>query len=253
MSLPTPARIDAATQATWPPAATRDAGPFRLRDGGGGGKRVSAATALRAVDETDLPAAEAAMRAMGQAPLFQLRQGDAGLDAILGMAGYRMVDPVVALAAPVVDLARVAAPDLPAAALDAPTAAMADIWAEGGIGPERLAVMARVAGPRAYLSGERDGVAAAAAFVALDGDLAMLHALEVATAHRRHGLGRLLMRAAATWAQARGATVLSVLVTRANAGAGALYAGLGMEDVGGYHYRIHPAGAPDAPMLHAAQ
>ncbi|NKW78995.1 GNAT family N-acetyltransferase, partial [Rhodobacteraceae bacterium R_SAG7] len=40
------------------------------------------------------------------------------------------------------------------------------------------------------------------------------------------------------WAAEQGATELAVLCTRANAGANALYARLGMQQAGGYHYRI---------------
>ena len=36
-------RLFAALEATWPPASSQRLGPFRLRDGAGGGKRVSAA------------------------------------------------------------------------------------------------------------------------------------------------------------------------------------------------------------------
>ena len=41
----TPAELYATLEATWPPAARRRVGPWTIRDGQGGGKRVSAATA----------------------------------------------------------------------------------------------------------------------------------------------------------------------------------------------------------------
>ena len=56
--------------ATWAPAAMTQAGPWTIREGQGGGQRVSAATANGPVTEADLPQAEAAMRALGQTPLF---------------------------------------------------------------------------------------------------------------------------------------------------------------------------------------
>ena len=40
---PDPAMLHAVAEATWPPAATQTLGPVTLRDGKGGGKRVSAA------------------------------------------------------------------------------------------------------------------------------------------------------------------------------------------------------------------
>jgi ribosomal protein S18 acetylase RimI-like enzyme len=44
--------------------------------------------------------------------------------------------------------------------------------------------------------------------------------------------------AAANWAAEAGATRLSLVVTRQNAAARALYARLGLEVVGEYHYRM---------------
>jgi ribosomal protein S18 acetylase RimI-like enzyme len=66
----------------------------------------------------------------------------------------------------------------------------------------------------------------------------MLHALEVRPASRRLGLGGRLVQAAAVWAAGQGATRLSLVVTRQNAAACALYARLGMDVVGQYHYRM---------------
>ena len=66
----------------------------------------------------------------------------------------------------------------------------------------------------------------------------MIHAIEVAPEHRRHGVGRNMLIKAAHWAQDQGATHLSLAVTRANTGANALYSFLGMTVVGNYHYRI---------------
>jgi ribosomal protein S18 acetylase RimI-like enzyme len=66
----------------------------------------------------------------------------------------------------------------------------------------------------------------------------MLHALEIDPAFQRQGLGRHLTRAVAIWAQSQGASHLSLLATKANIGANALYASLGMSVVGQYHYRI---------------
>jgi ribosomal protein S18 acetylase RimI-like enzyme len=66
----------------------------------------------------------------------------------------------------------------------------------------------------------------------------MVHALDVRDSHRRQGLGKNLLHAAANWAADQGATRLSLVVTRQNTAARALYARLGMEVVGQYHYRM---------------
>ena len=65
----------------------------------------------------------------------------------------------------------------------------------------------------------------------------MVHALEILPHQRRQGLGRWMMRGAAIWAAEQGAQTMAVLCTCDNAGANALYCGLGMDPAGGYHYR----------------
>lgn len=233
----TPAELSAIMEATWPPARADRLGPWVLRDGQGGGKRVSAATAAGEWAVADISAAEAAMAAAGRDILFCLREGEAALDQALADRGYRLVDPVVAYAAPT---AALVAPDLsPMAAFVhwPPLAICREIWAEGGIGPARCAVMDRVAGAKCAILARSNDRPTGTAFVALQGDTAMLHALEVRPSARRQGSAHNILRAAANWAQANGAERLSVVVTVANAPARALYASLGMEVVGHYHYR----------------
>jgi GNAT superfamily N-acetyltransferase len=223
-------------EATWPPAGQRRLGPVLLRDGAGGGKRVSAASLDGPWSACALDAAEAAMRAAGQEPLFQIRDGDDALDAELARRGYRVVDPVVLYAADLADLGP--APDpMTAFAHWPPLAVARAIWAAAGIGPARVAVMERAAGPKAALLGRSRDRPSGALFVALHAGVAMVHALEVAPDRRREGSARNLMLAAAHWARAVGADRLALAVTAANAPARALYASLGMQAVGHYHYR----------------
>ncbi|WP_295071097.1 GNAT family N-acetyltransferase [Tabrizicola sp.] len=229
----TPALLAEVMEATWPPASSWQFGPFTLRDGAGGGKRVSAASLDGSFTKADLDALEAAM----PAPLMLVRAGETALDAALDARGWQIVDPVVAYAAPVdrlaADLPRLTAfPHWP------PLEIARSVWAEGGIGPARIAVMERVQAPKAALLGRIDDRSAGVAFVACHGDEAMLHALEVRQSHRRLGLGKNLLHAAANWAAAQQARRLSLVVTRQNAAARALYARLGMEVVGEYHYRM---------------
>ncbi|MHC0052156.1 GNAT family N-acetyltransferase [Actibacterium sp. D379-3] len=225
-------------EATWPAASATRTGPWMIRDGQGGGKRVSAATAEAPVTAADLPQAEAAMDALGQVPLFMIRAGDAALDALLDAAGYVIVDPVVIYAAPVADLATPRPPPVTAFTIWKPLRIMEELWAEGGIGPARLAVMGRVQGPKTAVLGRVNDRVAGTAFLAIHEKTAMLHALEVTQTQRRQGTAVNMMREAAFWAQSHGAETLAVLVTKANAPARALYASLGMQDVGYYHYRI---------------
>ncbi len=231
-----PAELAAVMDATWPAAATRRIGPFLIRDGKGGGKRVSAATAEAEWQDDDLPAAEAAMAALDQPALFLIRQGEEALDATLAARGYRVVDPVLAYAAPITSLSEAPEwmttfPHWP------PMAVAAALWAEGGIGPARLAVMERATGPKTAILARAQDRAAGIAFVALHGQTAMLHGLEVTPSQRRQGSAHNILRAAAHWAQDNGASTLSLVVTEANAPARRLYASLGMTIVGQYHYR----------------
>lgn len=224
-------------EATWPCAALHRVGPWVVRCGAGGGKRVSATTAEPGWSDADIPLACAAMDDLHQQRLFLIRQGDAALDTALAARGYRVVDPVSVYAARLASLGPAPAamttfPHWP------PLGIAAAIWADGGIGAPRLAVMDRVAGPKAAVLGRQNDRAAGVAFVAVHGAVAMFHAVEVAPDLRRLGVARNLLRRTAHWAQAEGADWLALAVTEANGPARALYASLGMRVVEQYHYRL---------------
>jgi len=204
---------------TWPPARMWREGPWTMRDGADGGGRVSAATLEGAYD--DAPP-----------PLVMLREGEGMLDNHLVSAGYALDDVVVLYEAPLADLAgaSVAAAEWP------PSDATVAMWGQSGkVGPARLAVMERCLCPKAVIATE-----GAAAFVAVNGDLAVLHALEVASSHRRHGLARAVLKGAANWAADRGASRLGLVVSEDNSAACALYEAIGMRQCGRYHYRKAP-------------
>ncbi|WP_170755226.1 GNAT family N-acetyltransferase [Ruegeria lacuscaerulensis] len=222
---------------TWPAARYERLGPFQLREGQGGGSRVSAASALGPATEAQIDSAETAMLAMGQKRIFCLWPGDEVLDRQLENRGYEVLDAVNIYSCPVGHLTDIPIPRVTAFAIWDPLAIMNEIWAKGGIGPARLAVMARATGPKTGLLMRRSDQPAGTGFVAMHDAIAMVHALEILPDHRRHGLGKWAMRAAAFWAQEQGAQALSVICTKANAGANGLYHALGMEIVGEYHYR----------------
>lgn len=229
-------RLMAAIDATWPPAEFRALGPWTLRRGAGGGQRVSAAsTRDEAADPA--PAAEA-MRDWGQEPLFRVSEGQAALDERLERAGYRRHDPVALYAAPVAALDDGRDETARVIRVRAPLAIVDEIWLRGGIGPGRRAVMERAPAPKATLLARAGDRPAGVAFVGLDGDVAMIHAIEVVPAHRRLGAGEMLLRGAASFAAEHGAEWLALAVTEANAPARALYAKLGMGLAGRYHYRL---------------
>ncbi len=222
---------------TWPAARIFESGPFTLRLGHDGGQRVSAATASGPASAAEIGAAERAMRALHQARLFMITGKDSALDAALDARGYALKDPVTMFACPVETLARRDAKGLAASWADAPLEVMKEIWAAGRIEKGRLAVMARAKGPKTYLLGRVDDCAAGAGFVAMHGNHAMLHALEILPEHHRKGLGLAMTAAAAAWAAENGAETFSLIAITSNQAACGLYRHLGMQDVGHYHYR----------------
>ena len=233
----TPDTLFKVMEATWPPAATKRVGPWCIRDGQGGGKRVSATTADDHWQDEDIPLAEAAMQDLGQPDLFLIRDRDVMLDQALQARGYRIVDPVVAYAAPCAHLATPAAPLMSAFAHWPPLAICDQLWLEGDIGPARRAVMNRATGIKTAILGRTNDRPSGVAFVSIHKGIAMLHALEVSKSARRQGSAHNILRAAAGWAQENGANTMSLVVTVANVPARALYTSLHMQVVGHYHYR----------------
>ncbi|MCV6594852.1 MAG: GNAT family N-acetyltransferase [Silicimonas sp.] len=242
MTEPATDTLFAALEASWPPARVTEAPPFRLREGRGGGQRVSSALPMGPATGAEIEAAERAMEAMGQHPLFMLRPGDEALDAALEARGYRVSDPTLFYA---IRPGALAEPSGPGRIFPSwpPLAVQREIWAEAGVDAARFAVMERAACPKTAILARIKDTPAAAFFLSLDRGIAMLHALEVRPAYRRKGLGGAAMRAAATWAEAQGAEWLALAVVAANAPAIALYEGAGLQRCGGYHYRRAPEAA----------
>ncbi len=241
MTPPTPARLFEVLDATWPAAAHGAVGPWHLRRGNGGGQRVSAATVERTFGSGDIEIAEREMRALDQRPLFMVREGDDALDAALDARGYSIADPTVIYLAETAEITA----ELPITAVMPswpPLAIQLELWASGGIGPSRIAVMNRCECRKTSFLGRSGDVPAGTAFVAADADIAMVHAVEVDNSLRQMGVGRRMMQASANWAHDVGAIWLCLAVTRANGPANALYRALGMREVTAYHYRRAPEG-----------
>lgn len=228
--------IARAFETTWPAAATADSGALRTGRGLGGGGRVGStfATAPGWRPE-DIAAAEEIHRGWDQRPLFRVGDDDTALAGALAARGYRREKPTAILAAGCADLAG-DVPGMAAFAIWPPLAIQRELWAAGSIHPARQAVMDRVRLPRAALLGRISDRAAGVAFVAADGTVAMLHALEVAPQFRRRGVARWLIRKAALWAGEQGATRLALAVARDNAPAIAAYRQAGFHEIAGYAY-----------------
>lgn len=240
MSFPDVPKLYAVIDGTWPASAKQALGPWTIRLDSSGSSRVSAATAEEPVTDADIPQAEDAMRQAGQTPLFMIREGEDALDQDLAARGYIIKDPVNMYAAPVALIATDRPPPVTSFEVWPPLAAQAEIWAEGGIGPGRLAIMDRAREPKTTLLGRLNDQPAGTVYIGIAADCAMIHALEIGKAHRRQGLAAHLTRAAAFWAQDQGADYLTLVTTQANDSANALYSSLGMTLVGHYHYRTMP-------------
>lgn len=245
---PTGARMIDALDRTWSALERRALGPWTLRRGGGGGNRASSAQPRGTIPD-DLDAALAAVvaqaTAWGQPPLIQLGPEDAALETALEERGWAVADSNIVMAAPAAAIAAQASGARMAVRVSGPLAALEELWAEGGIGPARRAVMAAVATPKVSLLVRAGDRPAAAAFVAADGEVAVLSALLVLPAFRRQGVARDAAAAAADWALDAGAATLALAVGRGNAAAIALYRAMGFVEVCGYRYRHAPdAGDP---------
>jgi len=237
-NLPDESRLLRAMDKTWAPARTYRIAPWTFRKGADGGKRVSATTSDSPVTAADIDLAEAEMRRMGQPLLFQVRNSADPLDAQLEGRGYRIVDPVVMFVAPVDPVAGIESVPLNAIPSDEPLAMMEELWAANDIGAGRINVMRRTPKPKTHFFSRFKDAPAGCAFVAIDDDIAMLHALAVAPEFRRFGVARRIMGRAAIWARENGANTISVVTTGENLPAQGLFSGLGMRIVGKYHYRM---------------
>ncbi|MDK8874481.1 GNAT family N-acetyltransferase [Paracoccus sp. SSJ] len=229
--------IARAFESTWPAAEYAQAGGFLVGRGRGGGGRVSSARATRPDwSEADIARAEAVQRSWNERPMFRVADDDAALSQALAAQGFRHGTPTAILAADCARLTALPVPPLTAFAIWPPLAMQRDIWSDGNVSAARQEVMERACLPKTGLLGRVQDRAAGAAFVALDGPVAMIHAIEVVPALRRQGVAGWLIRMAAAWAEEQGATRLALAVSRANTGARAVYDRLGFAELGGYGY-----------------
>lgn len=218
-----------AVDVTWPSETVTIDGPWVHRKAAGAGSRLNATTLEWANGSVpdEIP----------DRPLFMVRRDQSALDAGLRNSGYAVKDPVTAY---VINVDKIAQASRPTRVFTGwpELAVMAEVWATGGIGPERIASMERVKTTKAGFLCRANDRAAGVAFAAIDGELAMLHALEVLAHARRANVATDILKHAAYWAAENGARHLAVLVTTANTDANALYQNMGFEKAVGYHYRI---------------
>lgn len=225
-----------AFEATWPAADHVEMGGIRLGRAPGAGGRVNSARVTGDWCDADIDASIRQFKDWGLPPVFRALDEDEALQKALNSRGFHRSNPTAIMACPVARLTDRDLPPVTTFTIWPPMAIQRDIWAAGNIKAARQQVMLRVAAPRTSILGRIKDRAAGAGFVAIDGDVAMIHAIEVLPDWRRQGLAGWMMRQAAIWADAQGATRVGLAVSRANSGARALYDSLGFDEVAGYAY-----------------
>ena len=110
---------------TWPPRTLTKLEDWIIREGCGGGQRVSATSG-----SGDIVAAEKAMIALGQNKLFMIQDQQIALDAELASRGYVFKDPVDLFVGDAKVLADGFHPKLDAIFAKFPMPILAEIWAK---------------------------------------------------------------------------------------------------------------------------
>ncbi len=161
----------------------------------------------------------------------------AGLDADLAERGYQR-------ALSCSDMAKTAAScAMPAdvSVSEDPTADWLDLY--GSDQPAQKAaelplILAKLPARRGFILCRRDGAPAGVALVSRVGADAAIDCVLTHPAVRRSGVALSVMRGAEAWAASQGVRRLVLSVVDENAGAVALYRGLGYAKLAGYHYRV---------------
>ncbi len=225
----------------WPAPEAAECDGWILRAGRGGYNRVN--SVWTGPFAGDLPAAieraEAFYRERRLQPRFQMLDiaGPAGLDAELAARGYRreldcsdMVKAVAGGAMP---------PDVSVA--DGPVAAWLDLYRAqqpADKAAELPLILAKLPERHGFILCRREGVPAGVALVGRAGEDAAVDCVLTFPAFRRQGVALAIMRAAEAWAAAEGVRRLVLSVVDDNAGAVALYRGIGYRRLAAYHYRV---------------
>ena len=223
-------RVMAAIQATWPAGEVRRVGPFDVPMDRDGTRRSRAARLAESeATERDVRAVEAA-RPDG---VFGTTEGDA-VEALLQAMGYAPEGHCLLMAGPVGEAP--APPPVSGFAHWPPLAICEAMWEGHGNEAARRAPMARAPHPKTAVLVRAEARPAGVLFAALDGDVAVLHAVLTLPEMCRRGVGRIGMTHAARWAASHGALALALPVETGNAPAIALYESASLRPVGAYRY-----------------
>jgi ribosomal protein S18 acetylase RimI-like enzyme len=240
--------IEAASVRSWPAPETAAIEGWLWRYASGGSLRANSVATL-AFSDGDVDAAireaERRYRKRGAPCRFTIcgvsEPGD--LDARLAALGYaRGADHVTMAKA--VGGSGSAGPGVVAPAdvelAGDPTPGWLAIYLAGLTPSRRAAAPTLLAGlpeQRAYFSCRRGGEVVGSGLSVADGPLASIQCMATLAALRRQGCARSILAAIEAWAAAQGCTHLYLQAEAANAGAIALYEGVGFRVAGQYHVR----------------
>jgi len=244
--------LDPIALESWPARETEALDGWLLRFTDGFSSRANSVSALAyrgSSLERSIAAAEAAYRARGLTPQFQITPATdpPGLEDMLVRRGYTHRTPTLLMVA---DAAGVAgAVDVRvSSSVDAPFAALTREGSHSSAdGDERLSILARIGHPKAYVTAHESGIAMACGASVAIGDWASVYVMRTTPSARRRGHGRRVLRGIADWALARGASRLYLQVDESNVAAQALYARAGFREAYRYLHYLAPAQTRQMP------
>lgn len=243
--------LEEAAARAWPPRETLEIEGWQLRFSGGGSQRANSVQCLHwtgaGLDDA-IDAAEAAYRARGLRPIFQVTDiaEPAGLDACLAARGYASIDRTLLMTR---SIPAAAIPHRASSQADAVTrhsAATGD-WRAiylDTLTPDRRAtapaIVAALPEPKAFFIARLDGAPAAVGLGVAEPPYCGIECMATRPALRGRGAARAVLHDLELWAAEQGATTLWLQVLEANAPARRLYEGLGFTTQGAYWYRHAP-------------
>jgi len=239
---PEPTALLAAVHAVLPLADRPSFGPFLLRIDPATGAMIATAGPGRPGPDAQaaIAAAAARMAGAGQPPRFGLGETDSDrdTDAALARAGYRIESTGLVHVAPIGRLHQGPPPPLSGFAAWPPLAIQHQIWAEAGPGTAGRSVAAGMGEPCTSILGRIGHRAAGTLLVACRGDVAVLHGLVVRSEHRRGGLARRMVAAAAHWAAGQGALWIVAALAEDDRTGLSLAESLSMTPAARFHHRV---------------
>ena len=240
--------LEPVAEKSWPARETSVLNGWRLRFSDGYSSRCNSVSTLdfQGRLDRDIDTVEAAYRSRRLTPQFQISPATQppGLEQALIARGYKHRPTTVLMVA---EAAEIATTPAQALILPMPDADFVRLTLRGSHsaadGEERLATLARITLPKAYVVVRSGGETVSCGASVVTGDWASVYVMRTATQYRRRGHGRRVLESIAHWALGLGATKLYLQVDETNLAGRALYARAGFRD--GYRYLHYYA--PEAP------